>query len=73
MKKAFLVFLTIASVTGCANNDNTGTGSGPRSTDADTAASNIHVVENANGNMPDTANSINIGTDTKTTTDTARH
>ena len=74
MKKAFILFACIAALTtGCNNSDNSnasgdnseGIGTGPRSTDEDTAARNIHSVENANGNMPDTTNSINIGNDPK--------
>ena len=71
MKKGFFLFALIAAVAiGCNSNDSansTGTddgegiGTGPRSTDEDTAAKNVYTVENANGNMPDTSNSINIG------------
>jgi len=64
MKKAFYLFGFIVVLTACNNDDNSGTGTGPRSTDEDTAATNVQVVENANGNMPDTTNSVNIGTET---------
>ena len=75
MKKAFIFFGLIAALTACNNNDGNsnstdsdagnGIGTGPRSTDEDTAAANMHNVENANGNVPDTVNSINIGTETE--------
>jgi hypothetical protein len=75
MKKAFFLFALIAALTACNNNDGNsnstdgdagdGIGTGPRSTDEDTTATNVHNVENANGNMPDTTNSINIGTETE--------
>lgn len=75
MKKAFYLFAFAAALAACNNNsgDNgTGTGTGPRSTDEDTAATNVQVVENANGNMPDTTNSINISTDKPKDTSTKR-
>lgn len=70
MKKAFLIFAIAAAFAACNNSDE-GTGTGPRSTDEDTAATNVQTVENANGNMPDTSNSIDIGTSTPT--DTTKH
>jgi len=67
MKKALYFFAFAAVVAACNSNDsnsnNGGVGNGPRSTDEDTAATNVQVVENANGNMPDTSNSINISTE----------
>lgn len=75
MKKAFFLFAMIAAVVGCNSNDNSdgGTGTGPRSTDEDTAATNVQHVENVNGNIPDTANSINIGNEKDNTGDTTKH
>ena len=64
MKKTLYFFAFAAALAACNSNDNNGgTGNGPRSTDEDTAATNVQVVENANGNMPDTNNSINISTE----------
>jgi hypothetical protein len=75
MKKAFFLLATIAILGSCGNSDSNssatdtdsdnGIGTGPRATDEDTAAKNVYTVENANGNMPDTSNSINIGNDPK--------
>ena len=74
MKKACFLFAIVAALASCNSNDgasnstdtntDNGVGTGPRSTDEDTTAANAHNVENANGNMPDTTNSINIGTET---------
>jgi len=56
-----------------ANNDSSnGIGTGPRSTDSDTAATEVQHVQNANGNMPDTTNSINIGTTTPNGKDSSK-
>lgn len=68
MKKAFYLFAFAAALAACNNNGSSsdngdGTGNGPRSTNEDTEATNVQVVQNANGNMPDTTNSINISTD----------
>jgi hypothetical protein len=62
MKKAFVLLAMIAAFAGC-NDGDTGTGSGGlgRGTDEDTTATDAHNVENVNGNMPDTTNSINLG------------
>ena len=83
MKKAFYLFAFVAALAACNNNSGSssnngdGTGTGPRSTDEDMAATNVQVVQNANGNMPDTTNSINISTekpkDTSTTKGSAQH
>jgi len=81
MKKAFFLFAIIAALTACnnssngnnANNDSSnGIGTGPRSTDSDTAATEVQHVQNANGNMPDTTNSINIGTTTPNGKDSSK-
>jgi hypothetical protein len=83
MKKAFFLFATIAILASCGNSDSNssatdsdsdnGIGTGPRSTDEDTAAKNVYNPMNANGNMPDTSNSINIGTEkTGGTADTTK-
>lgn len=72
MKKALVLFVSIAMLAACNSNDNDGTGTGPRSTDEDTTAVNVHNVENANGNMPDTSNSINIGTETEGRVDSSK-
>lgn len=72
MKKALSLLALIAALAACNNNGNgssgndssNGIGTGPRSTDEDTAATEVQHVQNANGNMPDTTNSINIGTET---------
>jgi hypothetical protein len=73
MKKVFFLFAIVAALAACNNNDGNsnstdgdagdGIGTGPRSTDEDTTAVNVHSVENANGNIPDTNNSINLGTE----------
>lgn len=73
MKKVFFLLAFTAALAACNDNDSNssstdtdadnGIGTGPRSTDEDTTAVNVHNVENANGNMPDTTNSINIGTE----------
>ena len=77
MKKAFYFFVFAAALAACNNDgssgDNSdGVGTGPRSTNEDTEATNVQVVQNANGNMPDTTNSINISTDKPKDTSTSR-
>ena len=64
MKKIFVFSLLVIACVSCNNDTNSGTGTGQRSTDADTTATQVQSVQNANGNMPDTSNSINIGTET---------
>jgi len=72
MKKAFFLFALTASLMACNSNDNNGVGTGPRSTDEDTEATNVQVVENVNGNIPDTTNSINISTEKGNVGDTTK-
>jgi hypothetical protein len=64
MKKAFVLFAMIVALAGCNNGSNDG-GEGDgglgRGTDEDTTATDAHNVENVNGNLPDTTNSINLG------------
>lgn len=49
-------------------------GSGEGNGDEDTTATTIGPVENVNGNMPDTSNTIDLGDDTANTTiDTTPH
>jgi hypothetical protein len=77
MKKAFVLLAMIAAFVSCNNDSNEGgTGTGARSTDEDTTATDAHNVENVNGNMPDTTNSINLGDEGSgagTGGDTTRH
>ena len=77
MKKTFLVLAIAAAIVSCNSNNSTDSGdtggTGPRATDEDTTATNVQHVENANGNMPDTTNSINIGTEKTGTADTTKH
>ncbi len=68
MKKMIFLFALVAAIASCSDNSSTnqgtdedGVGYGPRSTDDDTTAVNVQIVQNANGNMPDTTNSINLG------------
>ena len=61
MKKIFFLF-SIAAIVSC-NSD------GSNSSADDTTSVNKTGVQNVNGNIPDTTNSINVGTDT----DTAGH
>ena len=53
MKKAFYMALIAAAAAGCNS-------SGNGSSSSDTSHTNTQSVENVNGNMPDTSNSVPI-------------
>ena len=63
MKKILFLFIMAAAV-GC-NSEGSGSSS------EDTAGVNRAGVENVNGNLPDTTNSIDLGTQDTTRTDTS--
>lgn len=60
MKKIFMIMMVAAAVAGC-NSDGNGSSS------EDTTGSNTPGIENVNGNLPDTTNSINLDSDHDTT------
>lgn len=66
MKTLRLAGLAVLFFAAACNGGGEGTG------DEDTTSTNLTPVENVNGNIPDTTNSINLGSDdtTGTTSDT---
>ena len=65
MKKILFVFSIVALVS--CNSD------GNNSATDDSTSVNKSGVQNANGNLPDTTNSINVGTDSDTATGDSAH
>ncbi|MGV3658260.1 MAG: hypothetical protein ACO1NX_09905 [Chitinophagaceae bacterium] len=56
MKKIFVMALLFTAATACNNNSN------EASADDDSTVRTAPAVENVNGNIPDTTNTIDVGT-----------
>lgn len=58
MKKLFFALVLFTAAAACNNNDDNET-----SVDNDSTVNTAPAVENVNGNIPDTTNTIDVGTD----------